>query len=137
MNYLRKFESFFGGGMPEEITSQQWKDLEIIEYDQYGGIVKNTPIPRSLFEEIVKIGGAERYLPTREHGSIMMSGRKPNTKHLYVLYFEPKDDEPPFYLIRFSTNDNPPEREQREKGYIKLYVADYFEQVKNFCKENL
>ena len=136
MNYLRKFESFLGGGMPEEITSQQWKDLEIIEYDQYGGIVKNTPIPPYLFREIVAIGGAEKYLPTREHGSIWMSGRKPNTKSLYVLYFKPKDDEP-FYLIRFSTNDNPPEREQREKGYIKLYVADDFEQVKNFCKEYL
>ena len=136
MNYLRKFESFFGGGMPEEITSQQWKDLEIIEYDEYGGIVKNTPIPPYLFREIVAIGGTEKYLPTREHGSIWMSGRKPNTKSLYVLYFKPKDDEP-FYLIRFSTNDNPPEREQREKGYIKLYVADDFEQVKNFCKEYL
>ena len=136
MNYLRKFESFLGGGMPEEITSQQWKDLEIIEYDEYGGIVKNSPIPPYLFREIVAIGGAEKYLPTREHGNIMMYGRKPNTKSLYVLYFKPKDDEP-FYLIRFSTNDNPPEREQREKGYIKLYVADDFEQVKNFCKEYL
>ena len=64
------------------------------------------------------------------------NGRKPNTKSLYVLCFTPKDDAP-FYLIRFSTNDNPPEREQREKGYIKLYVADDFEQVKNFCKEYL
>ena len=136
MNYLRKFESFFGGGMPEEITSQQWKDLEIIEYDEYGGIVKNTPIPPYLFREIVAIGGTEKYLPTRGHGAIHMIARKPNTKSLYVLYFKPKDDEP-FYLIRFSTNDNPPEREQREKGYIKLYVADDFEQVKNFCKEYL
>lgn len=136
MNYLRKFESFFSGGMPEEITREQWKDLEIVKYDEYGGIVKNTPIPPYLFREIVAIGGAEKYLPTREHGSIWMSGRKPNTKSLYVLFFTPKDDAP-FYLIRFSTNDNPPEREQREKGYIKLYVADDFEQVKNFCKEYL
>ena len=135
MNYLRKFESFFSGGMPEEITSQQWKDLEIIEYDEYGGIVKNTPIPPYLFREIVAIG-AEKYSSTLSYGSIWMSGRKPNTKSLYVLCFTPKDDAP-FYLIRFSTNDNPPEREQREKGYIKLYVADDFEQVKNFCKENL
>jgi len=136
MRYIQQYESFLSGGMPEEITSQQWKDLEIVEYDQYGGIVKNTPIPPYLFREIVAIGGAEKYLPTREHGSIWMSGRKPNTKSLYVLCFTPKDDAP-FYLIRFSTNDNPPEREQREKGYIKLYVADDFEQVKNFCKEYL
>ena len=136
MKHLRVFESFFSGGMPEEITSQQWKDLEIIKYDEYGGIVKNTPIPPYLFREIVAIGGAERYLPTREHGSIWMHGRRPNTKNLYVLCFTPKDDAP-FYLIRFSTNDTPPEREQREKGYIKLYVADDFEQVKNFCRENL
>lgn len=136
MNHLKKFESFFSGGMPKEITRQQWKDLEIIEYDEYGGIVKNTPIPPSLFREIVAIGGAERYLPTREHGSIWMSGRKPNTKSLYVLCFTPTDDAP-FYLIRFSTDDTLPEPVQREKGYIKLYVADDFEQVKNFAKEYL
>ena len=136
MKHLKVFESFFGGGMPEEITSQQWKDLEIIEYDQYGGIVKNTPIPPYLFREIVAIGGAEKYLPTREGGSIQMHGRRPNTKHLYVVYFTPKDDAP-FYLIRFSTNDTLPEREQREQGLVKLYVADDFDQVKNFCKENL
>ena len=136
MNNIKVFESFFTGGMPEEITSQQWKDLEIIEYDEYGGIVKNSPIPAYLCREIFYIGGDEKYSQSRVHGSIMMYGRRPNTKHLYVLYFKPKDDEP-FYLIRFSTNDNPPEREQREKGYIKLYVADDFEQVKNFCKEYL
>ena len=136
MKHLKVFESFFGGGMPEEITSQQWKDLEIIEYDQYGGIVKNTPIPPYLFREIVAIGGAEKYLPTREGGSIQMHGRRPNTKHLYVVYFTPKDDAP-FYLIRFSTNDTLPEREQREQCLVKLYVADDFDQVKNFCKENL
>lgn len=137
MNYLRKFESFFSGGMPEEITSQQWKDLEIIEYDEYGGIVKNTQIPPYLCREIFYIGGDERYSQSRNNnGSIMMYGRRPNTKHLYVLYFKPKDDEP-FYLIRFSADHTIPEREQREKGYIKLYVADDFEQVKNFCKENL
>jgi hypothetical protein len=135
MNYVKKFESFFSGGMPEEITSQQWKDLEIIEYDEHGGIVKNTPIPAYLCREIFYIGG-ERYGHSKDHGSIMMYGRLPNTKHLYVLYFKPKDDEP-FYLIRFSTDNTIPEREQREKGYIKLYVADDFEQVKNFCKENL
>jgi hypothetical protein len=136
MIHLKKFESFLGGGMPEEITSQQWNDLEIVEYDEYGGIVKNTPIPPYLFREIVAIGGAERYLPTREGGSIQMHGRRPNTKHLYVIYFTPKDDAP-FYLIRFSTDNNPPERVQRELGFIKLYVADDFEQVKNFCRENL
>jgi len=136
MNYLKVFESFFSGGMPEEITSQQWKDLEIIEYDQYGGIVKNTPIYPYLCREIFAIGGDEKYSQSKDHGAIHMIGRKPNTKSLYVLCFTPKDDAP-FYLIRFSTNDNPPEREQREKGYIKLYVADDFEQVKNFCKEYL
>jgi hypothetical protein len=65
-----------------------------------------------------------------------MHGRRPNTKHLYVVYFTPKDDAP-FYLIRFSTNDTLPEREQSEQGLVKLYVADDFEQVKNFCKEYL
>lgn len=136
MKHLRVFESFFSGGMPEEITSQQWKDLEIVEYDEYGGIVKNSPIPPFLFREIVAIGGAERYLPTREGGFIQMHGRRPNTKHLYVVYFTPKDDAP-FYLIRFSTDNNPPERVQREQGLVKFYVADDFEQVKNFCRENL
>jgi hypothetical protein len=136
MRYIQLFESFITGGMPEEITREQWKDLEIVKYDEYGGIVKNTPIPRSLFEEIVEIGGAERYLPTREHGSIWMQGRKPNTKNLYVLCFKKEDDDP-FYLMRFTTDDTPSEQIQRERGYIKLYVADDFEQVKNFCKENL
>jgi len=136
MKHLKVFESFFGGGMPVEITSEQWKDLEIIEYDEYGGIVKNTPIPAYLCREIVAIGGAERYLPTREGGSIQMHGRRPNTKNLYVVYFEPKDDHP-FYLIRFSTDNSPSEAIQIELGLVKLYVADDFEQVKNFCKENL
>jgi hypothetical protein len=44
MNYLKVFESFFGGGMPEELTSQQWNELQIIEKDEYGYIVKNSPI---------------------------------------------------------------------------------------------
>ena len=136
MRYIQQYESFITGGMPQEITRQQWKDFEIIKYDEHGGIVKNTPIPRYLFEEIVAIGGAERYLPTREHGSIWMSGRKPNTKSLYVLYFKPEDDDP-FYLIRFSTDDTPSEQIQREMGYVKLYMAEDFEQVKNFCKKNL
>ena len=135
MNYLKVFESFFSGGMPEEITSQQWNELQITEKDQYGEIIKNSPIPSYLCREIVAIDRAERYLPTREGGSIQMHGRKPNTKHLYVVYFTPKDDAP-FYLIRFSTNDTLPEREQREQGLVKLYVADDFEQVKNFFKEN-
>ena len=135
MRHLKIFEQFIGG-MPEEITSQQWRDLEIVEYDEYGGIVKNTPIPKYLFEEILKIGGSERYLPVREGGSIHMMGRKPNTKSLYVLCFTPKDDEP-YYLIRFTTDDTIPERIQREQGLIKYYVADDFEQVKNFCRENL
>jgi len=136
MNYLKVFESFFSGGMPEEITSQQWNELQITVKDQYGEIIKNSPIPPYLCREIVAIDRDERYLPTREGGSIQMHGRKPNTKHLYVVYFTPKDDAP-FYLIRFSTNDTLPEREQREQGLVKLYVADDFEQVKNFCKENL
>jgi hypothetical protein len=136
MKHLKKFESLFGGGMPIEITSEQWNELQITEKDQYGEIIKNSPIPPYLFREIVAIGGAERYLPTREGGSIQMHGRRPNTKHLYVVYFTPKHDDP-FYLIRFSTNDTPPERIQRELGLVKLYVADDFEQVKNFCKENL
>ena len=136
MKHLKKFESLFGGGMPIEITSEQWNELQITEKDQYGEIIKNSPIPPYLCREIVAIDRAERYLPTREGGSIQMHGRRPNTKSLYVLCFTPKDDSP-FYLIRFSTNNTPPEREQREKGYIKLYVADDFEQVKNFCKEYL
>lgn len=136
MNYLRKFESFFGGGMPDEITQQQWRDLEIIEYDEYGGIVKNSPIPPYLCREIFYIGGDERYLPARENGSIIMIGKRPNTKSLYVLYFKPKDDAP-FYLIRFTTDDTMPEPVQREKGLIRFYVADDFEQVKNFSKEYL
>jgi hypothetical protein len=115
MRYIQQYESF-GGEFPREITSQQWKDLEIIEYDEYGGIVKNTPIPPYLCRE--------------------MFGRRPITKHLYVIYFKPKDDAP-FYLIRFTTDNTPPERVQREKGYIKLYMADDFEQVKNFCKVHL
>ena len=136
MKHLKVFESFFSGGMPEEITSEQWNELQITEKDEYGEIIKNSPIPPYLFREIVAIGGAERYLPTREGGSIQMFGRRPNTKHLYVVYFTPKDDAP-FYLIRFSTDNNPPERVQKEKGFVKLYVADDFEQVKNFCRENL
>jgi hypothetical protein len=136
MKHLKVFESFFSGGMPEEITREQWNELQITEKDEYGEIIKNFPIYPYLFREIVAIGGAERYLPTREGGSIQMHGRRPNTKHLYVVYFTPKDDDP-FYLIRFSTNDTLPEREQREQGLVKLYVADDFEQVKNFCKENL
>jgi hypothetical protein len=136
MNHLQVFESFFSGGMPEEITSQQWNELQITVKDQYGEIIKNSPIPPYLCREIVAIDRAERYLPTREGGSIQMHGRKPNTKHLYVVYFTPKDDAP-FYLIRFSTDNNPPERVQREQVLVKLYVADDFEQVKNFCKENL
>jgi hypothetical protein len=136
MKYIKFYESLFGGGMPEEITREQWNELQITEKDQYGEIVKNSPIPPYLFREIVAIGGAERYLPTREGGSIQMHGRRPNTKHLYVVYFTPKDDAP-FYLIRFSTDNNPPERVQREQGLVKLYVADDFEQVKNFCRENL
>jgi len=136
MGYIKLFDSFFNSGMPEEITSEQWNELQITEKDEYGEIIKNSPIPPYLFREIVAIGGAERYLPTREGGSIQMHGRRPNTKHLYVVYFEPKEDAP-FYLIRFSTDNNPPERVQKEKGFVKLYVADDFEQVKNFCKENL
>lgn len=136
MNHLKKFESFFSGGMPQEITHQEWRDLEIIEYDQYGGIVKNTPIPRYLFEEILKIGGSERYLPVREHGYIHMIGRKPNTKSLYLICFKKEDDDP-YYLIRFTPDDTIPERLQRQQGIIKYYVADDFEQVKNFCRENL
>jgi hypothetical protein len=136
MNHLKVFESFFSGGMPEEITSQQWNELQITVKDQYGEIIKNSPIPPYLFREIVAIDRDERYLPTREGGSIQMHGRKPNTKHLYVVYFTPKDDGS-FYLIRFSTNNTLSEGEQRENGLVKLYVADDFEQVKNFCKENL
>jgi len=136
MEYIKLFESFFSGGMPEEITSEQWNQLQITEKDEYGEIIKDSPIPPYLFREIVAIGGAERYLPTREGGCIQMHGRRPNTKHLYVVYFTPKDDAP-FYLIRFSTDNNPPERVQREQCLVKLYVADDFEQVKNFCKENL
>jgi hypothetical protein len=122
--------------MPKEITSEQWNELQITEKDQYGEIIKDSPIPPYLFREIVAIGGAERYLPTREGGSIWMHGIKPNTKHLYVVYFEPKDDAS-FYLIRFSTNDTPSDEVQKKLGFVKLYVADDFEQVKNFCKENL
>ena len=136
MKHLKVFESFFSGGMPKEITSEQWNELQITEKDQYGEIIKDSPIPPYLFREIVAIGGAERYLPTREGGSIQMHGRRPNTKHLYVVYFTHKVDAP-FYMIRFSTDNNPPERVQKEKGFVKLYVADDFEQVKNFCKENL
>jgi hypothetical protein len=136
MKHLKVFESFFSGGMPEEITREQWNELQITEKDEYGEIIKDSPIPPYLFREIVAIGGAERYLPTREGGCIQMHGRRPNTKHLYVVYFTPKDDAP-FYLIRFSTDNNPPERIQREQGLVKLYVADDFEQVKNFCKEYL
>ena len=136
MKHLKVFESFFSGGMPEEITREQWNQLQITEKDEYGEIIKDSPIYPYLCREIFAIGGDERYISTREGGSIQMHGRKPNTKHLYVVYFTPKDDAP-FYLIRFSTDNNPPEREQREKGYIKLYVADDFEQVKNFCKEYL
>jgi hypothetical protein len=136
MNYLKVFESFFGGGMPEEITREQWKDLVITEENEYGAIVKNSPIPLYLCREIVAIDRANRYLSTTQGISFQMYGRRPNTKHLYVVYFEPKDDDP-YYLIRFSTNGVLPEREQREKGLVKLYVADDFEQVKNFCKENL
>jgi|688.fasta_scaffold917205_1 hypothetical protein len=136
MKYIKFYESLFGGGMPKEITREQWNELQITEKDEYGEIIKNSPIPPYLFREIVAIGGAERYLPTREGGSIQMFGRRPNTKHLYVVYFEPKDDAP-FYLIRFSTDNNPPERVQREKGFVKLYMAEDFEEVKNFCKEHL
>ena len=136
MKHLKVFESFFSGGMPEEITREQWNELQITEKDEYGEIIKDSPIPPYLFREIVAIGGAERYLPTREGGCIQMHGRRLNTKHLYVVYFTPKDDAP-FYLIRFSTDNNPPERVQREQGLVKLYVADDFEQVKNFCKEYL
>jgi len=136
MKHLKIFESFFSGGMPEEITSEQWNDLQITEKDEYGEIIKNSPIPPYLFREIVAIGGAERYLPTREGGSIQMYGRRPNTKHLYVVYFKPEDDAP-FYLIRFSTNDTLPERVQREQGLVKFYMAEDFEEVKKFCKKNL
>ncbi len=135
MQYLKEFHDF-GSNLPIEITRKEWNELQITEKDEYGEIIKNSPIPPYLFREIVAIGGAERYLPTREGGSIQMFGRRPNTKHLYVVYFTPKDDAP-FYLIRFSTDNNPPERVQREKGFVKLYVADDFEQVKNFCKEYL
>jgi DNA mismatch repair protein MutS len=136
INYLKVFESFFSGGMPEEITREQWNQLQITEKDEYGEIIKDSPIYPYLCREIFAIGGDERYISTREGGSIQMYGRKPNTKHLYVVYFKPKDDAP-FYLIRFSTNNTLPEREQREQGLVKLYVADDFEQVKNFCKANL
>jgi hypothetical protein len=136
MNYLKVFESFFGGGMPEEITSQQWNELQIIEKDEYGYIVKNSPIYPYLRREIFDIGGDEKYSTTEYHGSITMIGRRPNTKHLYVLYFKPKDDAP-YYLIRFSADHNPPEREQKSRGLVKYYFADSFEEVKNFCKKNL
>jgi len=136
MLYLKEFNSFLQNGMPIEITRKEWNELEITEKDEYGEIIKNSPIPPYLFREIVAIGGAERYLPTREGGSIQMHGRRPNTKHLYVIYFKPEDDAP-FYLIRFSTDNNPPERVQREQGLVKLYMAEDFEEVKNFCRENL
>jgi len=136
MDHIKLFERFFSGGMPEEITSEQWNKLQITEKDEFGEIIKNSPIPPYLFREIVAIGGAERYLPIIKNGIIQMHGRIPNTKHLYVVYFTPKNDDP-FYLLRFTTDDTQPERLQREKGFIKLYVADYFEQVKNFCKKFL
>jgi hypothetical protein len=136
MKHLKVFESFFSGGMPIEITSEQWNELQITEKDEYGEIIKDSPIPPYLCREIFAIGGDERYISSREGGSIWMKGRKSNTKHLYVVYFEPKDDAP-FYLIRFSTNDTPSNEVQKKLGFVKLYVADDFEQVKNFCKENL
>jgi hypothetical protein len=130
MKHLRLFESFFGGdGMPKEITYKEYKDLKSVS-------PKHIPIPRYLFEEVVKIGGAEKYLPIREHGYIQMFGRNPNNKWLFVIRFEPEDDAP-YYLIRFTTNNTIPERLQEEQGLIKFYVAENFEEVKNFCKENL
>jgi hypothetical protein len=36
MNYLKLFESFFSGGMPEEITREQWEYLVITEENEYG-----------------------------------------------------------------------------------------------------
>lgn len=134
MNYLRKFESLFGDGIPEEITSQKWNDLLIRGED--GFELKNSPIPQYLFKEIVAIGGAEDYLPTIEKGYIQMFGRLPIKKYLIVMRFGIEGDAP-YYLIRFSTDVTIPEREQKGRGLVKYYVAENFEEVKNFCKKNL
>jgi hypothetical protein len=130
MKHLRFFESFFGGdGMPKEITYKEYKNLRSLAPE-------HSPIPRYLFEEVVRIVGSVEYLPIREKGYLQMFGRNPNNKWLFVICIEPEGDAP-YHLIRFTTDNSIPERLQEEQGLIKFYVAENFEEVKNFCKKFL
>jgi len=125
--YLTEFNSFFQNRMPQEISDKEYSDFSATE---------NTPIPAYLFQEIVRIGGTLKYLPTIKGGRIQMFGVLPNKKFLIVKLFEPKDDAP-YYLIRFTTDAFISEELQRKGGLIRYYMAEDFEEVKNFCRENL
>jgi hypothetical protein len=110
--------------------------MEITEKDKYGELVKNSPIPPSFYREIVKITGAEKYLPTKEGGIIQMLGRKPNTKFLQIIFFQPDKENPleDYYLLFFTEDNTLTGPQQMEQGLTKHYMAEEFDEVLNFCR---
>jgi hypothetical protein len=147
MKYLKHFENHSsdkidsnvnteGLQLPRQISRQTYKEMEIIENDEYGASVKNSPIAGSLYKDIVKITGSERYLPTKQYGIIQMFGRKPNNKFLQIMLFKPdKDNELEDYYLLFFTEDNSlTGPEQLEQGLTKHFIAEDPEEVLNFCE---
>jgi hypothetical protein len=135
MKYLKYFESIFSGDI-QEISRKDWEDLQLSERDEFGILIKLTPIPLFRYKEIEKIADLKNYLALRDSGYIQMFGLKPNKNFLMILYFEPENDDP-YYLLRFSTDNTVPQRLQIENGSLSYYVSDDFEGVKNFCKTKL
>ena len=147
MKYLKHFENHLSKEidsnvnteelqLPRQISRQTYKQMEIIEYDEHGGIVKYSPIDSSLYKDIVKITGAEKYLPTKQHGIIQMFGRKPNNKLLQIMLFKPDKDNPleDYYLLFYTEDSSLTGPEQMELGLTKHFIAEEPEEVLNFCK---
>jgi hypothetical protein len=147
MRYLKHFENHSQGEtdlnidtkdlpLPRKISHQTYLDMEITEKDEYGELVKNSPIPPSFYREIVKITGAEKYLPTKEGGIIQMLGRKPNTKFLQIIFFQPDKENPleDYYLLFFTEDNTLTGPQQMEQGLTKHYMAEEFDEVLNFCR---
>ena len=147
MRYLKHFENHSHGKtdlnidtkglqLPRQISRQTYKQMEIIEHDEYGGSVISSPIDSSLYKDIVKITGAEKYLPTKQDGIIQIFGRKPNNKFLQIILFEPDEENPleNYYLLFFTEDNTLTGPQQLEQGLTKYFIAEEPGEVLNFCR---
>ncbi len=130
-NLLETFDSTLE--YPKKITRKEYKDLELVEYDEYGGIIKTSPIPRSDFRRLAETINQNNYLISLDQLLTIQSykfGPIHKTFQIYiqVIYFEPIDDYP-YYLIHTIENEKDPIKE--------YYMAETFDGVINFCRMKL